>query len=418
MSTPPAENDFSMSLSCQRWKEQWYSRVGEERSVRVRWLLNPECEPLQNVELTEQRGQIVDIRKLGDSESHGILPMVILPPLVNAHTHLEFSTLQEPLQPAFPFPDWIRAVMQWRHTSPVAASDAIQIGVNESRNSGVRLVGEIMTQDDCAAVETTDLRAVLFREAIGLRPERIEQQLQIVKNHLAAERSPNIVRAISPHAPYTVHRDMLAELVNLAIRSHAPIAMHLAETVDELELLDSGRGRFADFLTGLGLFDTATFPGGLRIIDYLRELARSPKALAVHGNYFGDDEILFLSQHPNITTVYCPRTHHYFGHSEHPVRKLLAADCRVVLGTDSRASNPDLSIWKELQHVARCFPEITVNRLVAMVTTHSAEAMGFNGDHFQIRQGGSVAPVFLSFEESIGTIKEIVKHSATRVVTV
>jgi cytosine/adenosine deaminase-related metal-dependent hydrolase len=122
--------------------------------------------------------------------------------------------------------------------------------------------------------------------------------------------------------------------------------------------------------------------------------------LAVHGNYFTDEEIAFLSRHQNITTVYCPRTHHFFGHTPHPFRKLLNAGCRVILGTDSRASNPDLSIWRELQHVARLAPELSPEQLLAMMTTHAAEAMLCDTTLFRIRRHQKFSPVFLLTENS------------------
>ena len=106
-----------------------------------------------------------------------------------------------------------------------------------------------------------------------------------------------------------------------------------------------------------------TEPGGRSIREFLEQLARVPRALAIHGNYFSEDDIRFLSGHPNVATVYCPRTHACFGHTKHPIQRLLAAGARVVLGTDGRASNPDLSIWKELQFVATHFPHISIPHL-------------------------------------------------------
>ena len=333
-----------LTTEIQRWRDEWISRQGGERLLRVRWLLNPEEAALQNVCVREQGGTLLDIRPCSTSELTNVLPVVLIPPLVNAHTHLEFSALTEPLEPALPFQSWIQSLMKWRGRNGTTATESIRSGLAESADSGIGLIGEISTNDNVSLLSNQQLpnqqtSCVAFRELIGLGPARVQQQLELAESFLTALPVAGVHRALSPHAPYTVHPDLLEQAVALAIKHQAPLAMHLAETTDELDLLESGTGRFQTFLSTMGLFDPMLFPGGRCILDLLKVLSAAPKVLAVHGNYFANDDLSFLSRHRNITTVYCPRTHHFFGHTSHPFRKLLSAGCRVVLGTDSRASN-------------------------------------------------------------------------------
>jgi len=413
---PLPANDAMSSVrldEVERWKDAWVERAGQERMLRVRWLLNPDAEPRRNVQLTEQNGTVVDIRSLAGSDNQNLLPVVLIPPMVNAHTHLEFSSLTKPLEPSQPFQDWIRSVMRWRQTASTASSDSIHSGLRESWNAGVRLIGEITTTNSELQQCPDGMSVVSFHEAIGLQPERIHDQLPHAEKHLAAQSQPGVIRGLSPHAPYTVHPNLLQELMAIAVKHQAPVAMHLAETLDEVELLTNGTGRFAEFLTGLGLFDSRTFPGGRSVLEFLQELAKAPKALAIHGNYLTDWEINFLVRHPNITTVYCPRTHSFFDHAPHPFQKMRAAGARVILGTDSRASNPDLSIWRELQHVARLAPELSSGQLLAMITTQAADALGLDANPFRIEPGGPFNPVMLSFDESLSEIGKIVQQPST-----
>lgn len=399
----------------QQWRQDWDTCAGTERTLRVRWVLNADAEPLQNVELTEFDGTIVDLRTRSSGDHKNVLPVAMIPPLVNAHTHLEFSSLSQPLEPAQPFPAWIQSVMHWRRTASVSAADAVAQGFEQSARAGVRLIGEISTDNDAPMNHKPIVEVMQFREVIGLRAERIQQQLQLAEDHLSRAVTSGVVRALSPHAPYTVHPDLLAAVVSLATQHQVPVAMHLAETQDELELLHCGSGRFREFLQGLGLFDESTFPGGRSVLSQLQQLAKAPQVLAVHGNYFLAEDISFLQQNPQITTVFCPRTHQFFGHTSHPLPQLLAAGCRVILGTDSRASNPDLEIWREVQHVARAFPDLPPSVLMAMVTTHAAEAMGINSLRFQIRQGSDFFPGFLVFDPSLSSVVEIIRHEQTSV---
>jgi aminodeoxyfutalosine deaminase len=407
-----------LATEIQRWRDDWISRDGEERLLRVRWLLNPEELAIKNVCVREQEGTVLDIRPCSNNELTNVLPVVLIPPLVNAHTHLEFSDLAEPFEPALPFQNWIQSVMKWRGSNAATQPEAIRSGFAESVTSGVGLIGEISTNDDMALLSNQQFpkqqtSCVAFRELIGLSPARIQQQLGLAENFLTAPPIAGVHRALSPHAPYTVHPDLLEQAVALTVKYQAPLAMHLAETTDELELLAAGTGRFQTFLSSMGLFDPKLFPGGRCILDMLKVLGSAPKVLAVHGNYFTDEDIAFLSRHQNITTVYCPRTHHFFGHTAHPFRKLLSAGCKVVLGTDSRASNPDLSIWRELQHVARLAPELSPSQLLAMITTHAADAMQFETIPFQIRQHQQFSPLFLLTENGGEDLSELIRNPST-----
>jgi cytosine/adenosine deaminase-related metal-dependent hydrolase len=415
-SMPPSQPQLPTEI--QRWRDDWISRDGEERLLRVRWLLNPEEAALENVCIREQGGRILDVRPCSNNELTDVLPVALIPPLVNAHTHLEFSALAEPLEPALPFQSWIQSLMKWRGSSAATQADSIRSGFTESVESGVGLIGEISTNDDMALLSNQQFpnqqtSCVAFRELIGLGPARVQQQLELAESFLTAPPVAGVKRALSPHAPYTVHSDLLEQAVALAIKHQSPLAMHLAETTDELELLASGTGRFQTFLSSMGLFDPKQFPGDRCILDLLKVLSSAPKVLAVHGNYFTDEDIAFLSRHQNITTVYCPRTHHFFGHAAHPFRKLLSAGCRVVLGTDSRASNPDLSIWRELQHVARLAADLSPGQLLAMITTHAAEVMQCETTPFRIRQDQQFSPVFLVTENARDDLSELIRNPST-----
>lgn len=407
-----------MTNPLQSWGDDWQSRDGCERILRVRWLLNPNQPPLENVEIVEQGGRISEIRVLPATATN-ILPVILTPMLVNAHTHLEFSGLTEPIRPALPFPDWISAVIQWRRSEEGTGNDSVSRGLSESINSGVGAIGEItttqlMNPDDLAA----GCHVVSFREIIGLQQERIPELLQLATEHLnqvpAASLHSAVIAGFSPHAPYTVHPELLNSLMELAVNHKAVVAMHLAETTNELELLHNGTGRFVDFLQRLGLWNSSTFPGGRSIREFLEQLVRAPRALAIHGNYFSDDDIQFAARHANLATVYCPRTHAFFEHAPHPIRQLMAAGATVVLGTDSRASNPDLSIWKELQFVATHFSDISVPQLIAMVTTDAADALGLPVDDYNIHVGGKLQYVMLETGCGTNDLAELVRHPTTQ----
>ena len=99
----------------------------------------------------------------------------------------------------------------------------------------------------------------------------------------------------------------------------------------------------------------------------------------VHGNYLDDEEIEFLGrQRQRMAVVYCPRTHAWFGHERYPLEKMQAAGAVVALGTDSRASSPNLSLLDEMRYVARAFPAMSRAAILEMGTLHGARALGLD----------------------------------------
>ncbi|MBL8815583.1 MAG: amidohydrolase family protein [Planctomyces sp.] len=353
--------------------------------VDVRWFWSPGDQPLSNVRLTLQNQRLMDIGCLPPEDRSNVLPLICIPPLVNAHTHLEFSGLRNPLHPPTPFPSWIEAVIAFRSqqlSSGVQAEVSIQNGLEEIASAGVQAVGEISTQRlDAESFSKTTTDFILFREFIGLSTERVQESLGVAKEFIASVRTagiPNLRPGLSPHAPYSVCEELFEGLVELARSVHVPLAMHLAETREEIELLSSGTGPFQSFLQDRGLWRPAQFPGGRRILPFFRSMARLQRSLAVHCNYLTKVEIEFLGGHPMIRVVYCPRTHRYFGHAEHPWKEIVRAGGVVLIGTDSRASNPDLDLWKDWQLAAQDSDGVTDNQLLEMITSSAAEVLGLD----------------------------------------
>ncbi|HWB07684.1 MAG TPA: amidohydrolase family protein [Pirellulales bacterium] len=385
------------------------------RALRGCYVFPITSPPIADGVVTIDEGRIVGVGRepaLAGCHLSDLGNVAILPGLVNAHTHLEFSGLAAPLGvPGTLLPDWIRLVVAYRRALPPdSQAAAVEQGVKECRAHGVVAVGEIATTDFGDAVANTLTDATVFREIIGLKRELIDERLAAARQFLAvttsrphregegklAARPParDIRRGISPHAPYSVHPELFDRLIDLASGAQAPVAFHLAETREELDLLATGRGPFRELLVELGAWDETAIPRGTRPIDYLRRLAdRGVHGLVIHGNYLDDEETQFIGAHAErLTVVYCPRTHAYFGHARHPLPRLLAAGANVALGTDSRASNPDLNLLEEIRLVARQFPELPPATALELGTLRAARALGID-DRFGSLERGKLAAI-------------------------
>ncbi|HND56124.1 MAG TPA: amidohydrolase family protein, partial [Pirellulaceae bacterium] len=303
----------------------------------------------------------------------------LLPALVNPHTHLEFSGCSTPLgEPGDSFAAWLHQVISRRRESFAVETDELRAqrrresvasGVAESRAASVAAVGDIATPGWPADVlpSADELQIVVFLEMLGLRPDRVATLQAAAREHVMNASGRNgdepriemsgqgpaatvstatrysLIRGLSPHAPYTVSPDLVAWAASLSAETNAPLAMHLAESFDEYELISAHSGQLVDVLREFEAWNPAAVPRGIRWRDYLELLAHAARALVVHGNLLGPDDWRILAdQRETMSVVYCPRTHARFRHGAYPLAEMLAAGVRVTVGTDSRATNPDL----------------------------------------------------------------------------
>jgi aminodeoxyfutalosine deaminase len=200
-----------------------------------------------------------------------------------------------------------------------------------------------------------------------------------------------------------VRPEIVRQCVGISSERRIPLAMHLAESREELILLRDGAGPMVDLMKAFDQWDASEIPRGSRPLDYLRMLAQARRALVIHGNYLDDEEIEFMAAHAeNMSVVYCPRTHAYFQHDAYPLAKMISAGVNVALGTDSRASNPDLSILAEMQFAAAQHPLVVPAGLLRMITVDAARALGRDDDVGTITPGkyGDLAVVRLSDHDS------------------
>jgi cytosine/adenosine deaminase-related metal-dependent hydrolase len=215
-----------------------------------------------------------------------------------------------------------------------------------------------------------------------LAPERREALLELARSHVAAGMQATAWRpGLSPHAPYTAPPALVEAAAELSRREEVPLAMHLAESWEEIELLQSGSGPFYEFLHELAPGMPSLIPRGVRPLDYLERMAPAHRALAIHGNYLDHEEIAFVADRAKtMSVVYCPRTHAYFRHGRYPLEEMLSRGVRVALGTDSRASNPDLNLWEEMRLIAQQFPSVSPAAVLHMATQAGAAALGLEGE--------------------------------------
>jgi aminodeoxyfutalosine deaminase len=360
-------------------------------TLTARWVFPVAGPPLSRGTVTVRGSRIAAVEPHGlHAPDEDLGNVALIPGLVNAHTHLDLSGARGavPPTPANRFTDWLSAVIAYRRSRPPESVYVdIRAGLAEALRYGTTLLGDISVEGaSWDALAAAPIRAVVFREMIGLGKRTSEAAVEAAGAWLAERQSTDTCRAgLSPHAPYSVRLGMFAAAGKLCLPAKSPLAVHLAESDAEVELLYHRRGPFVEFLKGLRLWDEAEFAGGFQQVMNACDF-RQPR-LFVHGNRLPPTVRLRRGS----AVVYCPRTHAAFGHPPHPFRSFLSREAGVVvcLGTDSLASNPDLDPLAEARFVRARDPDVPGDVLLRMVTQFGAEALGWGDECGTLEAGKS-----------------------------
>ena len=315
---------------------------------------------------------------------------IILPGLVNAHTHLELSRLKGRMGKPRTFTGWLQDLIgERRKLSREDYLDSAREGAQLSLASGTTLLGDISTAGfSREALKAEKLRKAVFEEVLSFSPDHAADSVAGLKQRLQhTERDALLISGISPHAPYSVSPRLYREVAQLAKEMGIRIATHVAETRGELEFLERGTGDFRDLLSDLDALPAGWVAPGMPPIPYLEALGcLDQPAILIHCNYLDEDSMARILSR-SCSVVYCPRSHAFFGNEPHPVRRLLDMGINVAIGTDSLASNDSLSVLEEMRFLFRIRKDLKCDEILRMATLNGAVALDFGSVLGRLRRG-------------------------------
>ena len=356
-------------------------------TLRSRWVLPVSSPPIENGRVTVRDGRIESVAKSRspDPSDRDCGDAVLMPGLVNAHTHLELSGAAGQVGFDSSFVGWILQVSAlYARAGPGGLEAGLRAGQRQSLEAGVTLVADIGgSPQGPRAWPEAPLHTVAFHEALGMGRRAVEphaRSLQAARDwctQAPAARGPRILRAgIAPHAPYSTDADIYRQTAALAAGAGMLWTTHAAETQEEARFLADGGGPFRELLESLGLWDGSFRPPGCSPIAWLHRLGiLGSNALLAHVNYAADEDLALLAA-AGASVVFCPRAHRFFGHTGHRWREMLAAGVNVCLGTDSCAGGGTLSVLDEIRFLRAAYEDVPGRLLLRMGTMHGARALG------------------------------------------
>ena len=323
----------------------------------------------------------------GASEDIALGEAVLLPGLVNAHTHLELTALRGLLR-GLDFVPWIRTLTRARAEvlTPAAMLDAARLGVVEGLQAGITTYADTSASGVVLdALRDLGVRGIMYQEVFGPAAAQREPALAELRTKVEALRpsETNLVRlGVSPHAPYTVHEDLLVDVAAFAVGAGLPIAIHLAESDAEIAFLREGDGPFADGLRQRGIPVERRAHSPVHLLVELGVVLARP--LLIHCVKVDDTDIAFIAEH-GCPVAHCPVSNAALGHGIAPLRELMDAGATIGLGSDSAASNDRMDLLEEarvarLMQGARCRrPDaVSSHDALTLATLGGARALGLD----------------------------------------
>lgn len=356
----------------------------------ARWVLPIVTAPLCDAAVVVEGERIVWVGPSAYAEAarHEQLgEAVLLPGLVNAHTHLELTSLRGFLE-GLPFGDWLRILTELRANvfDARALNDAARFGVSEALRAGITTVADCTASGaPMEAIRDAGIRGRVYLETFGPDAAHAPHSLRSLRDgvsQLRTHATSLVDVGVSPHAPYTVSARLYRELAEYARAERLPVATHVAESAAEVSFVRDGQGPFADRLRARGIPVVPTHASPIRLLAECGLLETQP--LCIHAIHTDTDDLARMAD-AGATVVHCPISNAKLGQGIAPLLAMSDAGMAIGLGTDSVASNDRMDLIAEarqavlLQSLATSTPDaISAAHALELATRGGARALGLN----------------------------------------
>ncbi len=390
--------------------------------LRARTVLPVTLPPIEDGAVCISEGRILaagrwkDLRRLFPDTTTDLGEVLLLPGLVNAHCHLDYTDMAGQLAPPKLFPDWIKGLLGLKaHWNYSDYAQSWLRGAQMLLRHGVTTVADIEAVPELLPEvwAATPLRVHSYLEMTCVKSRRparqiLQEAVDKIESLSAAQGTPGL----SPHAPYSTTPELLRLSAKAARKKGWRLTTHLAESEPEFEMYQSRRGPLFDWLKNQR--DMADCGHGSPVQHLEKQGLLSDRFLAAHVNYLGPHDAALLGQR-NVSVAHCPRSHLYFRHQPFPRRELMAAGVNICLGTDSLASvrktrgEPlELDLFAEMRAFAGANPGLPPASILQMATINGAHAFGLEGKIGELSPGSQADLIALPFSGRLSQAYETV----------
>jgi cytosine/adenosine deaminase-related metal-dependent hydrolase len=316
------------------------------------WVLPITQPPIENGTVVESDGLITYVGPRSEApagEDRDLGDAILLPGLVNTHTHFELTAMRGFLEDC-QFALWIDKLRQSRNEimDREALLDSARLGIIEGIEAGITTYADTCSSGVVMeAMRDAGVRGIMYQEVFGPDPSHAETAMRELEDRVEAlslEQTELVALGVSPHAPYTVSDPLYEAAARFANSRKLPLAMHIAESEPEFELVARGEGDFAERWRRRSIPVSPRSRSPIALLEERGALERGP--LLIHCVRVDEDDIAIMARR-SCSVAHCPASNAKFGHGIAPLLPLIAAGIRVGIGSDSVASNNRMDILDE-----------------------------------------------------------------------
>jgi cytosine/adenosine deaminase-related metal-dependent hydrolase len=380
--------------------------------IRARTVVSMEGEPIDDGAVAVSGRTIADVgpfdevRQRQSGEVLDLGEQVLMPGLINGHCHLDYTMLRGTIPPQRSFSGWIQAInAEKAKMTEQDYIDSIDAGFAEAQRFGTTTILNLIAFPKLvAAIQEPPVRTWWFGELIDVRnPDEAER----IADDAAEFLKPSRRWGLAPHAPFTASQRLYARCEEIARRENIPLTTHLAESREEMEMFRDAKGAALDFLKGIGRpMEDCGRETPLSL--FLRTRTIDQRWIIAHLNELDAGDFDLLGAAPKFHIAHCPRSHTFLGHTPFALGRLRALGFNICLGTDSLASNSDLSLFAEMRELLRNEPGLSPRQALEMATLNGAAAIGQGNQLGCIRAGAFADLIALPLRLSSGVFESIV----------
>ncbi|HKW28660.1 MAG TPA: amidohydrolase family protein [Verrucomicrobiae bacterium] len=341
-------------------------------------------------------GSWADLKSEIGEEIQDLGEVALLPGLVNAHCHLDYTDMAGELPPPKTFTDWIPLITAaktgWNYSD---YAHSWLRGAHMLLRNGTTTVADIEAMPDLLPEvwDATPLRVFSFLEMTGIRARRAPKEiLREALENIASLSHARSSASLSPHAPYSTLPELLQGSARVARQRRWPLCTHVAESQQEFEMFTRAGGAMYDWLKR-NFRDMRDCGLGSPVEHLARNQMLGKNLIAVHANVLARGDAALLGQH-EVNVVHCPRSHAYFRHPPFARERLANAGANLCLGTDSLATvrvggrqKPELNMFEEMRALADVDRAVSAAEALRMSTVNGARALGRRGKVGELRRG-------------------------------
>jgi aminodeoxyfutalosine deaminase len=350
--------------------------------------------------------------------------VILLPGLINAHCHLDYTDMAGNLPPPKTFTDWISLITaaksNWSYSE---YAHSWLHGAHMLLKTGTTTVADIEAMPELLPEvwDATPLRVFSFLEMTGIRAKRDPKEIL----REAVEKIDSLAHArssasLSPHAPYSTLPELLRLSAELARKKKWRLTTHIAESEQEFEMFMRGQGHMHDWLKRNDR-DNSDCGLGSPVKHFERQKMLGENLIAIHVNFLARGDAALLGKR-RVHVVHCPRSHAYFRHPPFLRERLANAGVNICLGTDSLATvrkngkqKLELNMFDEMRQLAASDSTISPTEILRLATVNGARALGLAGQIGELSENASADLIAIPFDGKIVDAYDVVLNHSDNV---